>query len=270
MKRTRLLSLALAFITCVASVNTARAQRNFYNRVEMGGGNVWTFVGLEAVSMLINHVTGMPLTEATMRFGVPVSEYGNLNGYQGFYDWNYDRFINDPEYGEGDDGFVKFKGKNLLSNIIVGDKMGYISDNLSSVNYCFYGAAYYNLQQFKLMSDETNYTSLATQRLQLGGGAMLILGSIEKKFRFIIDAGLRYNLPLNFSGDGFTASTGDMMNKGVTSHYMIKCSWDNSVAVGATVDLMHYNMFKDVTLCGEQSKIFEFGITLSILLRNYL
>ena len=164
----------------------------------------------------------------------------------------------------------EFKGKNLLSNIIVGDKMGYISDNLSSVNYCVYGAAYYNLQQFKLMSDETNYTSLATQRLQLGGGAMLILGSIEKKFRFIIDAGLRYNLPLNFSGDGFTASTGDMMNKGVTSHYMIKCSWDNSVAVGATVDLMHYNMFKDVTLCGEQSKIFEFGITLSILLRNYL
>ena len=270
MKRIGLLSFILVLVISISGVNSAQAQRNFYNRVEIGGGNVWTFVGLEAVSMILNHVTHMPLTEATLRFGVPISEYGNLNGYQGFYDWNYDRFTDDPDYGSGDDGFAKFKGRNLLSNIIIGDKMGYLSDNLGSVNYCVYGSAYYNLQQFKLMSDETNYTNLSTQRLQLGGGLMLILGSIEKKGRFIIDGGIRYNLPLKFSGDGFSSSTNDMMNKGVTSHYMVKYSWDNAIAVGATVDVMHYNMFKDETLCGAQSKMFEFGITLSILLRNYL
>lgn len=207
------------------------------------------------------------MTEATLRFGVPISEYGNLNGYQGFDDWNYDRFNDDPDYEYGDDGFAKFKGKNLLSNVIIGDKMGYLSDNLSFVNYCVYGAAYYNLQQFKLMYDDEDYANLSTQRMQLGGGFMLTFGSIESKSRIIIDGGLRYNIPLNFSGDGIEGSTADIMNKGISSHYMFKYSWDNSVAVGATVDMMHYNMFKDESLCGNKSKIFEFGITLSLLFR---
>lgn len=269
MRKTGLLSFIGALFISLTIVNNAQAQRHFYNRVEIGGGNVWTFVGFEAISMILNQLTHMPLTEATLRFGVPISEYGNLNGYQGFYDWNYDRFINNPDYGSGDDGAIKFRGRNLSSNIIVGDKIGYLSDNLGAINYCAYGAAYYNLQQFKLMSDEVNYTNLCTQRLQLGGGLMLIFGSIEKKGRFIIDGGIRYNVPLAFSGDGLSSSTNDMMNKGVTSHYMIKYSWDNAIAIGATVDLMHYNMFKDETLCGNQSKIFEFGITISLLLRNY-
>lgn len=252
----------------VVFVIPAQSQRrHLYNRVELGAGNVWTFVGMEAVSMIVNTVTHKPLTEATLRFGVPVSEYGNLNGYQGFDDWNYDRFNDDPDYEYGDSGFAKFKGKNLLSNIIIGDKLGYLSDNLSSVNYCIYGAAYYNLQQFKLMSDYENYDAISTQRMQLGGGFMLTLGSIEKKSRIIIDGGLRYNIPLKFGGD-IEGQTNDMMNKGISSHYMFKYSWDNSVAVGATIDLMHYNMFKDESLCGNQSKLVEFGITLSILFKQ--
>ncbi|WP_347146713.1 hypothetical protein [Parabacteroides goldsteinii] len=269
MKKFVTIGLALTIIMCVGFVNTAQAQRHLYNRVELGGGNVWTFVGLEAVSMIINQITHRPITEATMRFCVPSSEYGNLNSYQGFVDWNYDRFSDDPEYGDGDNGYVKFSGKHLLSNIIVGDKIGYLSDKLGLANYCIYGAGYYNLQQLKLMSDYDDYTSLCTQRLQLGGGVMLILGSIESKGRVIIDGGLRYNLPLNFSGDGIEGSVNDIMNKGISSHYMFKYSWDNSVAIGLTVDMMHYDMFKDESLCGSQSKLFEFGITASILLRKY-
>lgn len=262
----KMLYSAIMAIAMIAAVATPiSAQRNFYNRVEFGGGNVWTFVGMEAVSIIINQLTHRPLTEATLRFGVPSSEYGNLNGYQGFDDWNQDRFTNDPNAEYGDNGYVKFKGENLLSNIIIGDKMGYLSDNLSFVNYCIYGAAYYNLQQFKLMSDDENYNNLSTQRMQLGGGLMFTFGSIESKSRIILDGGLRYNIPLHFDGEGIEGSTKDTMNKGISSHYMFKYSWDNSVAVGATVDVMHYNLFKDESLCGNQSKIFEFGITVSLL-----
>lgn len=267
MKKTIFWGFILAFIMNVIVVNPVQAQRHLYNRIEIGGGNVWTFVGMEAVSIIVNQLAHKPLTEATLRFGVPISEYGNLNGYQGFDDWNYDRFNNDPDYEYGDDGFAKFKGKNLLSNIIIGDKIGYLSDRLSFVNYCIYGAAYYNLQQFKLMSDSENYNSISTQRLQLGGGIMLTFGSIESKNRVIIDGGLRYNVPLSFSSDNIGGSTNEMMNKGISSHYMLKYSWDNSIAVGATVDMMHYNLFRDESLCGNESKIFEFGITLSLLFR---
>lgn len=264
-KKNIFLTAIMCILVTISFVTPVSAQRHFYNRIELGGGNVWTFLGMEAVSIIVNQVTHRPLTEATLRFGVPISEEGNLNGYQGFDDWNYDRFNDDPDNEYGDNGFAKFKGKNLLSNIIIGDKMGYLSDHLGLVNYCIYGAAYYNLQQFKLMSDYENYTNLSTQRMQLGGGFMLIFGSVESKSRIIIDGGLRYNIPLNFSGNGVAGSTNDIMNKGISSHYMFKYSWDNSAAVGATVDMMHYNMFKDENLCGNKSKIFEFGITLTLL-----
>jgi len=267
MKKNILVSLTLALIMSLVSVNPAQAQRHLYNRVEFGAGNVWTFVGMEAASMVINQLTHKQLTEATLRFGVPVSEYGNLRSYQGFDDWNYDRFYGeDHEYG--DDGAAKFKGRNLLSNIIVGDKVGYLTDNLGFVNWCFYGAAYYNMLQLKVMEDEEDFTNVSTQRLQLGGGVMLTLGSIESKWRFIFDGGLRYNIPLHFGCDGFDGSTSDALNSGISSHCMFKCSWDNSVAVGATVDLLHYNMFKDESICGDKSKMVEFGITLAILFKQ--
>lgn len=94
-----------------------------------------------------------------------------------------------------------------------------------------------------------------------------IFGSIENKGRFIVDCGLRYNIPLHFGGD-IDGKTSEMMNKGITSHYMLKYSWDNSVAVGLTMDLMHYNLFKDESLCGNQSKLFELGIVLSVLFKQ--
>lgn len=267
MKKKVLITLALALIMSAANIAPAQAQRHIYNRVELGGGNVWTFVGLEGVSMVINQLTHKPISEATLRFAVPISEYGNLCSYQGFDDWNYDRFFGeDHEYG--DDGAAKFKGRNLLSNIIVGDKMGYLTDNLGFVNWCFYGAAYYNLQQLKVMDNEEDYTNVSMQRLQLGGGVMATLGSIENKNRVIIDGGLRYNIPLHFGSDGYEGSTSDYMNSGISSHYMVKWSYDNSIAVGATVDILHYNLFKDESLCGNQSKMVEFGITVSILFKQ--
>lgn len=267
MKKIFLVVFVLTISTNLMLVNPVQAQRHIYNRIELGGGNVWTFVGLEAVSMIMNQLSDKTLSEATLRFCLPISEYGNLNSYQGFYDWNSDQFIDDPEYAKGDDGYAKFSARNLLSNIIIGDKLGYLTDNLGAVNFCFYGSAYYNLQQLKLMEDYDEYLNLSTQRLQFGGGAMLILGSIESKGRVIIDGGLRYNMPLHFKGDEIEGSASDMMNKGVSSHYMFKYSWDNSVAIGATADIMHYNMFKNEGLCGKQSKMVEFGITISLLFR---
>lgn len=171
----RIACVALAIIMNVVFVMPIQAQsRHLYNRVELGSGNVWTFLlGMEMISTLINTLTHRPITEATLRFAIPVSEYGNLNSFQGLDDWNHDRFNDDPDYEYGDEGYAKFKSRNLFSNIIIGDKIGYLSDNLRTVNYCIYGAAYYNLQQFKLMSDYDNYDAISSQRLQLGGGFML-------------------------------------------------------------------------------------------------
>lgn len=251
---------------------SAIGRRNLYNRLELGGGNVWTFVGLEFLSYGINALTGKPTSEATLRFACPASEEGNLSSFQGFDDWNYDKF-HGSDYEYGNSGFAGFKGDNLLSNIIVGEKVGYLSDNMGSVNYCIYGAAYYNLQKYALLAYPNNkddYTSLTTQRAQLGGGIMFTFGSIENSNRIIIDGGIRYNIPIGFGSSGYRTydySTSEAMNKGISSHYMFKYSYDNSIAVGFTLDIMHYNMFKTTALCGNSSKTTEFGISLAIFVK---
>lgn len=258
--RKRIQSAILIMTVIAVSALSASAQRHFYNRVELGAGNVYSFVGTTAISIIANQIAHRPITESSLRFVIPYSENGNLNSFQAINDFNYDRFNSEQE---DYDGYIKFGVRDLLSNICIGDKMGYISDNLGSVNYCFYGAAYYNLLQFRLMHSADDYTPIRTQRLQLGGGGMLTLGSIESNDRFIIDAGLRYNLPIGFSGVDGTVN--EMMNRGISSHYMLKYSYKSQIAAGFTFDVMHYNMFKDSSLCGDQSKVFEFGIVLSIL-----
>lgn len=250
--------------------STIFAQRHFYNRIELGAGNVWGLAGTALISTIINGLAHKPLTEATYRVNVPYTEYGNLNGYQGFCDWNHDCFTDDPEYWKNNTDYVKFSGRHLLSNVIIGDKAGYLSDHLGSLNYCVYGAAYYNIHNFKLMENEEDYTNLTIHKAQLGGGIMLILGSIEKGKRFILDGGIRYNIPIHFSSEVASGSVSDNLNSGISSHYMFKYSCNNSVAFGVTLDLLHYNMFKNENLCGDKSKLVEFGFTVSLLLDQNL
>lgn len=265
MKRTLTLSLLSVLILSIVPVQI-QAQRHFYNRLEIGSGNAWTFMATEIASMLLNDAVNSPMSEATLRMGVPSSEYGNLYTVQGFSDYNKSRFVGNVK-DEESNAVVGFSLNELLSNIIIGEKFGYISDRQGFLNFCLYGAAYYNLAQFKLMHNSSDFTRLNTQRFQAGGGLMLIFGSIEKSSRIIVDGGLRYNIPLYFSGNGIERKTGEVLNKGISSHYMVKYSMSSVLAVGLTFDMMYYNLFKDESLVGNSSKLTEFGITLSLLLR---
>lgn len=268
MKTKKIITLLLCFVLMLVNVNSISAQtRHLYHRLELGGGNVWTFVGMEAISMIINEKAGKPISEATLRFSVPCSEDGNLDSFQGFQDWNYDRFAAYTIDEDENTDFASFSLDNLLSNIIIGEKIGYLTDNMGMINFCLYGAAYYNLHRLKRMNDSYNpddFVRLSMQKLQLGGGLMMILGSIENSNRWIFDAGLRYNLPLQFSAKGYDNKASDTMGKGLSSHYMLKWSSQSATAVGFTFDMLHYDLYKDYNVCGP-ANIYEFGITLSVL-----
>ena len=249
-----MLAIALGLLL---SCNAAQAQRHFFKRIEFGSENVWTFTATEILSVLINQCWfNYPLTEGTIRFSVPYTDNGNLNTFAGIKDFN-----NDDDDSSGNYDFVNVKPKNLFSHLLGGVKLGYLTDYPGSFNWCCYGAAYYNLHQLKLMDGSDSYTRLNTQRAQVGGGVMAIIGGIEKDYRWIIDVGLRYNIPTYFHGNDIEGGCKDIMGKGLTSHYMLKVSLNNSVAVGFAFDVMHYNLFKDESLCGDSSKIFQFGIS---------
>lgn len=255
MRKKITLSLAFVLLISMLSVsNPVMAQRHFYKRIELGASNVWGYFGTTLVGVMANHWTKMPLIESSLRFGFPSSEYGNLKDYN----FSHQRDENGNLVDKG--GYAKFNAKNVFGHVLAGGKMGYVSDYAGSLNYCLYGAAYYNLRQFNQLNDDIS-TRINTQRTQLGGGLILTFGSIEKNTRIIVDAGLRYNIPVYFSADGYDGGCNYNMNKGISSHYSVKYSYRGGFAVGLTLDMMHYDMFKNEDICGSSSKVYEAGIS---------
>ncbi len=255
----------MAMFISLVTTSTQAQTRHLYSRVELGSGNAWSFLSEGLIAIVANELIHYPLFEATMHVAVPNSEYGNLNTLAGFDDWNtpYEDYDNEHEYY----GFAKISAKNFFADITAGGKIGYLSDLMGSFNWCAYGSAHYKILQFRQMSDIENYTRLNTQRFQIGGGMMMILGNVEKNNRYIIDAGLRYNIPAYFgiSRIDIEGTSSDFMNSGISSHYKIMWSYKAQTSLGIYGDVMHYNLFKNQTLCGSKSKVTELGFTMAIM-----
>lgn len=264
MKKNFLLSVVMALIMSLTTVAPAQAQRHLYKRIEIGTGNMWSFIGTTVISAFVNTAVKYPLVDVNMRFSSMSSDYDNLQGLDNVsYDYDSE---NGEEYDAYKAEYAKFDARHLFNHLIGGVKIGYLTDKQGFFNYCAYGSAHYNLRQLKLM-DGDDYTRLNTQRLQVGGGLMLVMGSIEKKTRFIVDAGLRYNIPAYFSGDDIEGGCSNL-NAGLSSHYSFRVSWNNSVSTGFNFDMMHYDLFKNEDLCGDKSKIYEFGLTITLLFKE--
>lgn len=248
--------LSTALILSIISANSVTAQRHLFKRIDVGTDNGYTYMMEVMATSMINVATKSPLTEPCWNFGI-VSADGDMKLYNSFDSDNGD----DPDK-ESLPEALKPTAHNLFSNISAGGKIGYISDLKGSVNYAVYGSAHYNFRQLKAGFDLANQK---TSRCQYGGGILLSFGSIESSTRFIIDCGLRYNIPLSYSGS-VEGSHKDILNKGLTSHYSMKLSLGGelSCAIGLGFNCMHYNLFKDGSLAGHKNKIHEIALTIMI------
>lgn len=241
-------------LTLCPDGNIIMAQNHLYRRVEIGTENGWSFIGATVLTSLGNVLLHYPLFQSSMTFSA-ISSDGNLKNY-----------MDEPEYDENGEetgsmgGYMKADGKHLFNHLALGTKIGYISDKLGWVNYGLYGAAYYNLRQLRSEDLSFNHN---IQRLQIGGGVMLVLGSVEQNSRFIADAGFRYNIPVYYQNSGEWGKS-DMINTGITSHYSLKYSYKNSFSIDFFCNIMHYNMFKNFDIAGEKNKIYEFGLSVAI------
>lgn len=246
------------------------AQRHFFKRIELGAANASTDMAVLTLATLINSVAKQPLVEAQLRAS-KVSSDEDLTNYEGFFDAEtiinkidtYGKYYGEDigNYRSSNSEYYKTDDVHLLNHLTAGIKLGYLSDYQGAVNYCIYGSAHYNTRQLK---QESLYVRHNVQRLQIGGGAMLVLGSIEQDVRYIIEGGLRYNIPAYYSN---TRSIGnsDMLNSGLTSHYGFRISLSSGIAFGAQFDCMHYNLFKDERMAGRKNKIYEGGLVMLLL-----
>lgn len=257
MKRTLTLSLLSVLILSVVPVQI-QAQRHLYKRVEIGFANGWMSVAGTALSAIVNTSINYPLVDSQIRFSGTSSD-GGLKNYEGIID---EETVYD-EYGQAvsNGDYFKFDSRHLFNHIMAGGKIGYLTDKRGFLNYCVFGSLHYNLRQFQEENYDINHN---TQRIQAGGGVMVVMGSIEHSTRFILEGGLRYNIPLHYGNSEGWGET-SMLDTGLSSHYQAKVSFSNAFAIGLQFDCMHYNLFKDTDIVGEKNKIYEGGLVVTLL-----
>lgn len=258
MKKNVLKWICCTIVLSLIASNSVLAQRHLFKRLDLSTDNAYTWIMAVTASTIVNVATESPLVEPTWNWGI-VSYDRDMKLYNTF-DSDNDNNSEEASTPEA----LNPTAHNLWSNISAGGKIGYISDFRGSVNYALYGSAHYNFRQLKAGFDLANQK---TSRFQYGGGVLLSFGSIESSTRFIIDCGLRYNIPLSYKGS-IDGSYKNVLNKGFTSHYSVKLSFGNvggtSLAMGLGFNCMHYNLFKDESLVGNKSKIHEIALTIML------
>ncbi len=68
--------ITIVVVLIVVGTVQGFAHRNFYNRIEFGAGNAWTFVLMEGLSMTLNQITDKPLSEATYNTAAKSNRFG--------------------------------------------------------------------------------------------------------------------------------------------------------------------------------------------------
>lgn len=256
MKKMVLKSLGIVILLNIIFANTVFAQRHFFKRIDVGTDNMYTYMMAVMGTAIINTVTKSPLAEPNWNWGI-VSSDATLKLYNSF-----DAEIDDNGEEKCPEA-LKPTAHNLWGNLSAGGKIGYISDFRRNINYALYASAHYNFRQLKT-EDYSGLVNQKASRAQFGGGFLLTFGSIENNTRFIIDCGLRYNIPVGYKGS-LDANYNDVLNKGLTSYYSAKLSFgDLGAAVGLGFNCMHYNFFKDESLAGHKNKIHEIALTIMI------
>lgn len=100
----------------------------------------------------------------------------------------------------------------------------------------------------------------------LGGGLLLNFGSIESSTRFVLEASLRYELPVSYKGISEMKQS-DMLNKRLSSHYALRINGNGVLqGMGVYADIPHYSLFKKsgMQYGTPDVKMYSFGIMYTI------
>lgn len=241
MKKTLL--IGILFIV----VQQADAQ-HFYHRIDIGTNNIYTFVASNLITAGLNAATNDMLFDTSYNYS-----YLDLSANESVKTKNYD--------------MLGLTARDIFSDVRIGTKLGYQSFNFGAFNWGIYGSVHYKLNQFKTQVEGIDvFTKHNIQKLMLGGGLMMILGSMENNTRVIIEAGLRYDTPLSYKG-GCGGETNDMANSGLSSNVSIRFGGTGWLqGLGLYADIPHYNMFKSGGLyfSNPHLKMYSFGIIYTI------
>lgn len=227
------------------TVFSANAQ-NLYYRLDVGTNNIYSFAAANLATAGLNALTDKMLFDNAYT-------YTYLNTSNEFDAKNY--------------SIVGMTARDIFSDITAGGKIGYQSFNPGIFNWGIYGSAHYRINQFKSsLKGQNDELHNDIQRVLLGGGLLFNLGDIESSTRFVIEAGVRYELPLSYNRlNGQKVS--DVLNSGLSSHFALRINGNGLLqGLGIYADIPHYNLFKDSVgnIDNPKLKMYTFGIIYTI------
>lgn len=227
---------ALAFVLCIMS----NAQ-GVYHRLEIGTNNIYTFAAANLLTAGLNALTDDML-------------------FDNAYTYTY--------MHTGDN--LEVKGRNVLgltardvfSDVTLGGKIGYQSTNPGNFNWGVFASAHYRINQFDLgVKNSDAFLTQDIHRAQFGGGLLFTLGDIESSTKVIIEAGVRYEIPVLYNAGGVKVEkVSNALNSGLSSHVAVRLNGSGSLqGIGIYADIPHYKLYK-----GSNIKPYTIGLLYTI------
>lgn len=239
------MKLKKLIIICTVSFFTflnANCQiRHFYHRLDVGSGNIYTFVGSNLITAFANYLSHTVLFDNSF----------NYSFYSGKYQINNISIKHNNIAG--------ITARDLFDDIHGGVKLGYKSDSFNAFNWGIYGSAHYKLNQFKSRLTDV-YEPERLSYFKPGVGLFFLFGGIEHKTWVQIETGAQYCIPIVYSGR--FGNTKVPLNKGIATTYSIKIGGSTDFTGGVFLNLYHFNIFKENYYTN--FKMYNVGVTLTI------
>lgn len=234
MKKTLILLLvAVCFMPKSVKSQTARDNHLFFH-VDLAAGNIYTATLPSLLTWGLNELTESNIFESALE--IP------FYSTKGFDVKQYDMF--------------GYTAHDLFKDIHPSLKIGYQTRRLSDVNWGVYATGEYIINQFKTQFTGGDYERNRMSRMLLGGSAFVVVGGVDKNYRFMIEAGCRYSKTLDYTGPLCDGKNG--INDGLVSHFGFKVSGAGAIQdFGLYADFNHFDFLKrdDVEL-----KMFNIGL----------
>lgn len=223
-KKTFGISVLLLF----AGTSSLSSQRHFFHRIDVGSSNIYTFVVSNLLTGFGNYLTHDMLFDNAYAFTFFNGQYD---------DENIKTKMSNP---------IGIQARELFNDAFAGVKLGYQSDRPGFFNWGIYASTHYKINQFRAKFPiNDDYHAEQVQYLKSGGGIFVTFGSIKTKIKTQIEAALRYDIPLNYSG---TFGKGkENLAKGLSSHFALKLGGYSWISGGLYADINHYDLYKETS-----------------------
>ena len=232
MKMKKLLTFMVVCTIALQSYAQAARNNHVYFHVGFGSSHVYTATLPSLVFWGLNSLMGTDTFENALEY---TFSSGDVNGSD-LKTRNYD--------------VLGYTARELFANCHPYIKLGYQSKYMSNVNWGVYATAEYAHNQFDSKIDGiTEYERNTLDRALFGGSAFLVFGGIDKKYKFMVEGGLRYSMVLDYKGP--LANDKQDLRNGLVGHYAITVKGSNAIQnFGIFADINHFNLLKD-----DQSKL---------------